>query len=138
PTRRSYFLYLGRAVRNLVENALRETTEGGGEVRVEVDVEPASGASPDFSGAAPPAAWALVRVIDSGPGVDPQKLERIFEPYFSTYESGTGLGLAITRRIVEEHGGTIEARNRPGGGLAVIIRIPRTGENARPELVENP
>ncbi|MEM1181308.1 MAG: ATP-binding protein, partial [Acidobacteriota bacterium] len=129
---------IGRAVRNLVENALRETTDGGGEVRVEVDVERGDGVSRDFSGDAPPPEWAMVRVIDSGPGVDPQKLERIFEPYFSTYESGTGLGLAITRRIVEEHGGTIEARNRPGGGLAVIIRIPRTGENARPTLEADP
>ncbi|MEM6796359.1 MAG: ATP-binding protein, partial [Acidobacteriota bacterium] len=104
---------LGRAVRNLMENALRATAHEGGTVVLEVARVPS-----------PEGARAELRVTDSGPGVDPQKLERIFEPYFSTYESGTGLGLAITRRIVQEHGGEIEARNRPRGGLRVIVRLP--------------
>jgi signal transduction histidine kinase len=51
-------------------------------------------------------------------------MSRIFEPYFSTYDSGTGLGLPIARRIVEVHGGSISAVNRPGGGLAVHIDLP--------------
>ncbi|MCG8461398.1 MAG: ATP-binding protein, partial [Holophagales bacterium] len=105
----------GRAMRNLLENALRAAGDGGRvEVRLEHDGE-----------------VARVQVIDSGPGVDPRKLSRIFEPYFSTYESGTGLGLAITRRIVDEHGGAIEARNRPGGGLCVLITIPLSEIDSR-------
>ncbi|MEM1206499.1 MAG: ATP-binding protein [Acidobacteriota bacterium] len=100
---------LSRAVRNLLENARRAAMPDG---TVEVTV------SADSRNAA-------VEVADSGPGVDPQSLERIFEPYFSTYSTGTGLGLAITRRIVGEHRGTIEARNRTSGGFAVKITIPR-------------
>lgn len=99
---------LGRAMRNVLENALRASA---GEGPVEMSLE-----RNDDS--------ALIRVADSGPGVDPAILRRIFEPYFSTYESGTGLGLAITRRIVDEHGGRIEARNRPGGGLEVLTSLP--------------
>jgi len=53
-----------------------------------------------------------------------EDMGRIFEPYFSTYDTGTGLGLPIARRIVEVHGGTISAANRPGGGLAVHIALP--------------
>lgn len=102
---------LGRAVRNLLENAYRAAAAEGG--RVELTAR--RGDSGRF---------AEVEVRDSGPGVDPQKLKRIFEPYFSTYETGTGLGLAIVQRIVNEHGGEVEARNRPSGGLSVIIRIP--------------
>jgi two-component system nitrogen regulation sensor histidine kinase NtrY len=107
---------LGRAIRNLLENALR-ATDGRG--RVELRVERAGGR-------------AVIRVADSGPGVDPSMLRRIFEPYFSTYDSGTGLGLAITRRIVEEHGGEIEAHNREGGGLEVVATLPLTDETGVP------
>ena len=56
--------------------------------------------------------------------MSPELLSRIFDPYFSTHDTGTGLGLPIARRIAEEHGGSIGARNRPGGGLEVTIRIP--------------
>ncbi len=68
--------------------------------------------------------WAGLSVEDEGPGVPPEALPRLFEPYFTTKSSGTGLGLLIARRIVEEHGGSIEARNRAGGGLVVEIRLP--------------
>lgn len=99
---------LERAVRNLVENAVRATS-GGGRVIVRVWSEDGT---------------AAVSVLDSGPGVSSELLGRIFEPYFSTHDAGTGLGLPIARRIAEEHGGSIGARNRPGGGLEVTIRIP--------------
>jgi two-component system nitrogen regulation sensor histidine kinase NtrY len=99
---------LGRAVRNLIENALRASA-GGGTVRL--SVERADGA-------------ARIAVADSGPGVAPELLGRIFHPYFSTHDSGTGLGLPIARQIAEEHGGAIQARNRAEGGLEVAITIP--------------
>ncbi|HET9767735.1 MAG TPA: ATP-binding protein, partial [Thermoanaerobaculia bacterium] len=67
---------------------------------------------------------AAITVADRGPGVPAELLQRIFDPYFSTHDTGTGLGLPITRRIVEEHGGTIAAKNRIGGGLEVVILIP--------------
>ena len=99
---------LGRAVRNIIENSLRVSPEGGS-VRVRVESDGAS---------------ARVLVADDGPGVSPQELHRIFEPYFSTHDSGTGLGLPIARRITEEHGGRIAARNLATGGLEVVISLP--------------
>ena len=96
-------------MRNLIENALRATTAGGG--RVTVRLERHDG-------------FARIAVLDSGPGVPPDLLPRIFDPYFSTHDTGTGLGLPIARRIAEEHGGAITARNRPEGGLEVAVTLP--------------
>jgi signal transduction histidine kinase len=104
-----------RAVRNLIENALRASAGGG---RVVVRVERAAGSPGSGSQS------ARIAVLDSGPGVPPELLPRIFDPYFSTHDTGTGLGLPIARRIAEEHGGDIAARNRPEGGLEAVITIP--------------
>ncbi|MFL6196362.1 MAG: ATP-binding protein [Thermoanaerobaculia bacterium] len=99
---------LSRAVRNLIENALRASAGGG---RVVVRIDQVDG-------------LARIAVRDSGPGVPPDQLLRIFDPYFSTHDTGTGLGLPIARRIAEEHGGDITARNRAGGGLEVTVSLP--------------
>jgi signal transduction histidine kinase len=100
---------LQRAVRNILDNALRAAGAGGGHVLVRVGRE---------NGA------ARIAVLDDGPGVRPENLLRIFDPYFSTHDTGTGLGLPIARRVVEEHGGSITARNRVEGGLEVAITLP--------------
>lgn len=63
-------------------------------------------------------------VEDNGPGFPEPLMHRLFEPYVTSKEKGTGLGLAIVKRIVEEHGGNIEAMNLKGGGAAVILRLP--------------
>ena len=99
---------LQRAVRNLIENALRASAGGG---RVVVRVGQTDG-------------FARISVRDTGPGVPPDLLPRIFDPYFSTHDTGTGLGLPIARRIAEEHGGGITARNRREGGLEVTVTLP--------------
>ena len=100
---------LSRAVRNLLENAMRASAGGG---RVTVKVERQNG-------------MARIAVLDEGPGVrPPENLPRIFDPYFSTHDTGTGLGLPIARRVAEEHGGSITARNRRERGLEVVIMLP--------------
>jgi signal transduction histidine kinase len=110
---------IGRALRNLLENSLRaEGPSGTGEIEVRLRSAPG---------------WAFIEVLDNGPGVDPQKLPRIFEPYFSTHETGTGLGLAITKRIVEEHGGRISAANRPRGGFFVELSLPTEAQPTEAE-----
>ena len=62
-------------------------------------------------------------VTDAGPGIPPQVLDRIFNPFFTTKDAGTGLGLSIVHRIVEAHEGTITATNEPGGGAKFEIRV---------------
>jgi PAS domain S-box-containing protein len=67
----------------------------------------------------------LVEVEDSGPGIEPEALDRLFEGFFTTKASGMGIGLAICRSIVEEHGGKIEARNRADSrGAVFTIELP--------------
>lgn len=65
-----------------------------------------------------------VRVTDTGPGIPPEHLERIWEPNFTTKSRGTGLGLALVRQTVQAHGGRVEARSRPEGGAEFRVLLP--------------
>jgi signal transduction histidine kinase len=94
---------------NLALNAL-DAMPGGGELTIEVRAD-----GPD----------ATVRVSDTGPGIAADFRGRLFEPFASTKDTGLGLGLVICRRIVEDHGGTIAAEDRPGGGARFSVRLPR-------------
>jgi signal transduction histidine kinase len=97
---------------NLVRNAVQHSPAGA---VVEVAVEPEGKA---------PGAGLVCRVRDRGSGIAAEDLPRLFEPFFSRRRGGTGLGLAVAQRIVEEHGGRIRARNRPGGGAEVTFWLP--------------
>jgi signal transduction histidine kinase/HAMP domain-containing protein len=102
---------LGRAVVNLIENALQAMPDGG---RLTVAVE-----------SDPPTGGVVLSVSDTGAGITPEVRRRLFEPYFSTKSSGTGLGLAIVRRTVEAHGGRIELERGSGPGATFRIHLPR-------------
>jgi signal transduction histidine kinase len=67
---------------------------------------------------------ARVEIADRGPGIAPESLARVFEPYFTTKAHGTGLGLAIVRQTVHDHAGTITAANAPGGGAVFTVTLP--------------
>src|SRR5690606_11525386 len=68
----------------------------------------------------------LIQVRDTGPGIAPEDLPRVFDPFFTTRRTGTGLGLAISRNIIEGLGGTITATSRVGAGTEVRIELPST------------
>ena len=93
---------------NLLLNA-HEATPSGGMARVEIAVD---------------AGRAMVAIVDSGPGVPPELLERVFDPFFSTKERGSGLGLAICASIVQTHGGRLKAANREVGGAVFTVELP--------------
>ncbi len=101
---------LGRALVNVVENALEAMPEGG---TLTVSVTPA-----------PENRQVVFAIRDTGTGIEPEIHRRLFEPYFSTKSSGTGLGLAIVRRAVEAHRGTIEVDTLVDGGTTVRILLP--------------
>jgi signal transduction histidine kinase len=66
----------------------------------------------------------VLAVDDSGPGLSSEVLSRLFEPLVTTRSKGTGLGLALCRRIIEKHGGSISAGNRPAGGASFQVVLP--------------
>lgn len=103
---------LRRCLTNLVENALRYGT------RAEIAIDDDAGR-------------LRILVRDHGPGIPPEELERVFEPFFRLEESrnresgGSGLGLSIARNIARWHGGEVILSNAPGGGLLAELRLPR-------------
>ncbi len=97
---------LGRVLLNLVMNGLQAA---GAKGRVVVT-------------ASKTASCIEIEVIDNGPGISPEHLDRIFNPFFTTKAKGTGLGLAIAHRIIEAHGWTLRASNHSAGGASFLIR----------------
>jgi signal transduction histidine kinase len=95
---------------NLVQNAIEHSPAGA---RVTIAAGTENGGR---------AVWCAVR--DAGPGFAPEDLQRLFEPFYSRRAGGTGLGLSIAQRIVEQHGGRIEAQNHPQGGAVVTVTLP--------------
>jgi two-component system sensor histidine kinase CpxA len=107
---------LRSAIENVVRNAVRYTREG---TNVEISLTGDDRAN-----------TALLSIEDSGPGVPPDALDKIFRPFYRIDDArgrqtgGVGLGLAITERSILLHGGTVRALNRPEGGLRIEIRLP--------------
>ena len=96
---------------NLVENALDALGDGTPAKRLAVRVASTNGS-------------ATIEVADSGPGVPPDALAHLFEPFFSLKEHGTGLGLAIAKRTIDAHGGRISAAAGPTQGMTFAVELP--------------
>jgi len=69
-------------------------------------------------------AWAVVEIADTGHGIEPEQIERLFDPGFTTKGVGVGLGLAIAYRIIEEHDGSLDLASEVGKGTTFTIRLP--------------
>jgi signal transduction histidine kinase len=72
------------------------------------------------------AAWQL-SIADNGPGMTPEQRQKIFDPFFTTKPGGTGLGMAISKRIIEEHEGTIAVSDARQTGTEILITLPSAG-----------
>ncbi len=100
---------LKQAMLNLLLNGVQAMNPGGGDLMLRAERVGRE---------------AHIHVIDTGAGIPPEALPRIFEAYFSTKSRGTGLGLAITQRILAEHGGQITVNSEPGKGSDFLLRLP--------------
>ncbi len=104
---------------NLLLNA-RDATPEGGRVEVRARFDEGAGA-------------LVVEVADTGCGIAPEKLPRVFDPFYSTKPSGTGLGLAVCYGIVTAHGGRIEVAPNNGRGTIVRVTLPAAPDAATPD-----
>ena len=102
------------AIGNLILNAL-QAMPGGGTLTVET-----SWTSQDV----------LIGVTDTGVGIAPEHVDKIFEPLFTTKARGIGLGLAVVKRLLEANGGRITVESTPGQGSRFLVRFPRASEDS--------
>jgi signal transduction histidine kinase len=109
---------LQQVVTNLALNAVEALAPAGGDLEVTLKADER---------------WARLAVRDSGPGIAPEELERIFEPFVSTKtaQGGTGLGLAISYAIVQRHGGDLRVVSHPGEGTCFLVELPRAAGESR-------
>jgi signal transduction histidine kinase len=105
---------LTQALLNVVINAIQAVERQG---RVEVSTAVTDG-------------MICVTVSDNGPGIPPEKLASIFDPYFTTKAEGSGLGLWIAQQIISAHGGNLAAQNGPAGGAVLTMRLPLSPNGA--------
>jgi PAS domain S-box-containing protein len=115
-------VHLQQVVLNLVFNGMEALADTPGEKRVTVRTASLENG------------FAEIAVTDTGPGVLPDRLPRLFEPFFSTKKEGMGLGLSIARSVVEAHGGQIRAENNPHRGATFRFTLPAGREQPNPEL----
>jgi signal transduction histidine kinase len=116
-----------QALLNLLINATQVMAANDSparELMIRLVPSPDVGAKGTREGALPEAA---IHVIDTGPGIPPEKHAEIFRPYVTGRKGGSGLGLAVTRRIVEEHSGRIDLFSEPGKGSDFVVRLPIDG-----------
>ena len=106
---------LRRVIVNLVGNAF-DAFEQAGTKRPRLGVQ----AGENLAGTE---VW--VRVRDNGPGIEPERLPKIFSPFYTSKPQGTGLGLALAKKVVEAHGGTLVAQSRPGAGCEFLLTLPK-------------
>ena len=97
-----------QAFYNIIKNSL-QAMRSGGILRIRTEANPT---------------YVVISFIDSGHGIAPEEIGRLFEPYFTTKENGTGLGLMIVQRIVREHGGTIEVESDKDRGTTFRVKLP--------------
>lgn len=106
---------LRQALVNLTLNAAEAARGAGNPPRVKI-----SGTMEDLGGRR----WQRICVSDNGPGIPERDLPKIFLPFYTTKSEGTGLGLAVVQKVALQHGGSIEARNRTGGGADFVLWLP--------------
>jgi signal transduction histidine kinase len=104
-----------QALLNLARNGAEAARDSGNAPRITI-----SGSIEDLVGHK----WQRISIADNGPGIPENDLAKIFLPFYTTKSEGTGLGLAVVQKVTLQHGGSIEARNRPGGGAEFLLWLP--------------
>jgi len=106
---------------NFVTNAF-EAMNGAG--TIEITAVAIDGEEESTTAEQTPGPMVMITITDTGPGIPPEVMDRIFSPFFTTKPQGSGLGLAIVRKIVDAHDGRIDVGQRPGGGTVFRVTLP--------------
>jgi signal transduction histidine kinase len=106
---------------NFVTNAF-EAMNGAG--TIEITAVAIEGEEESTTAEQTPGPMVMLTITDTGPGIPPEVIDRIFSPFFTTKPQGSGLGLAIVRKIVDAHDGRIDVGQRPGGGTVFRVTLP--------------
>ena len=123
------YTQLCQLVTNLLINAF-EALGGDGAVTLRATAGIQDAEQAGLSEERDPVPTLVVEVVDNGPGVPAEIIERVFNPFFSTKPQGSGLGLAIVRKIVDAHNGHIDVRTAPGRGTAFVVTLPTVNGEA--------
>ena len=117
---------------NLVTNAADAMSEKGGLLEVTLEHALLREETPCFNWILSPGAYVRLRMRDTGEGIDPKIMDRIFEPYYTSKEigKGTGMGLSVVHGIVKRHGGGIRVESEPGKGTVFVVYFPALEEMA--------
>jgi len=94
---------------------------GGGEIRIETGP------------VAERPNWVRVVVADTGPGISPEQLSKVFNPYYTTKSNGTGLGLSVSYGIIQDHHGTVDVQSVPGTGTTFVLAFSEHRSNGPEE-----
>jgi signal transduction histidine kinase len=118
---------IGQVIQNLVLNACQASPSGATViVRARREARDADGE------------WIVIEVVDSGRGIAPENLARIFEPFFTSRPGGTGLGLAVSHSIVRRHGGRLSVRSELGRGTQITVELPGANVKVVVPAAESP
>jgi PAS domain S-box-containing protein len=102
---------LQQVLLNLVTNAREAMAGRGGEIRIETGMAERPG-------------WVRVLIRDTGPGISPEDLSKVFDPFYTTKRTGTGLGLSVSYGIIQDHHGTVDVQSLPGQGTTFALAFP--------------
>jgi len=103
---------LQQVLLNLVTNAREAMAGRGGEIRIETSI------------VAGRPGWVRVVIQDTGPGISPEELSKVFDPFYTTKTTGTGLGLSVSYGIIQDHHGTVDVQSVPGKGTTFVLAFP--------------
>jgi signal transduction histidine kinase len=117
-----------------------EAMPDGGAITVSLTSSEFGGDAAELRPWAGPGPYVRIAVTDDGVGIEPEALERIFEPFYTTRSDsgGTGLGLSVTRATVEQHGGFVQALSSPGDGTSILVHLPALPADHRRSTVVAP
>lgn len=118
------YTQLEQIILNIATNAIDALRRSGGTIHFRLGTRQFTESADFPHGSVKPGAYACLSVTDNGTGIQPEAMERIFDPFYTSKDMGSGMGLAIVRSIVVQHDGAIDLRSQAGEGTCFEVLLP--------------